>query len=303
MVSPRCELSLHKYEIKMKIVQSFWSKPLLEHKADNGCLGGWCTDSFFYMSIALSCLTLRNFYDQVELYTDEVGYDLLIKKLKLPYTKVHVVLDRINNYPKELWAIGKIITYGLQDQSFIHVDNDVFLWKKFPKRIEKAQLIGQHEEINYGFNKNVIDDVKQKAIYLPHEISDLDGFYNETNAGIIGGNDYVFFHDFSRKAIDFIDRNRNAIGSFHIPETFNTVFEQYLFSCMCKTYKRNVEFLFHNIDDQFRELGEVELIPNKQYYVHALAFYKKDFHIGEFIAYHLWRYYPKYYDLILKSDL
>ena len=72
---------------------------------------------------------------------------------------------------------------------------------------------------------------------------------------------------------------------------------------MCKTYKRNVEFLFHNIDDQFRELGEVELIPNKQYYVHALAFYKKDFHIGEFIAYHLWRYYPKYYDLILKSDL
>ena len=31
---------------------------------------------------------MREHYDQVELYTDQRGYDVLIEKLHLPYTKV-----------------------------------------------------------------------------------------------------------------------------------------------------------------------------------------------------------------------
>ena len=42
------------------------------------------------MSWVLSCLSLRNYYDDVELYTDKLGYELLIEKLRLPYTYVHV---------------------------------------------------------------------------------------------------------------------------------------------------------------------------------------------------------------------
>ena len=73
----------------MKIVQTFWSggaNPL--EKAY-----GWPLPEYNMMSWVLSCLFLLNDYDQVELYTDQRGYDVLIEKLHLPYTAVHVVYD------------------------------------------------------------------------------------------------------------------------------------------------------------------------------------------------------------------
>lgn len=42
------------------------------------------------MSWALSCLSLRENYDDVAFYTDSNGYKVLIKLLKLPYTDVLV---------------------------------------------------------------------------------------------------------------------------------------------------------------------------------------------------------------------
>ncbi len=80
------------------------------------------------MSWTLSCLNLRKFYENVELVTDEVGYRYLIEKLKLPYSSVRVELDCINTYPSSLWAIGKLYTYGIQNEPFIHVDGDVYIW-------------------------------------------------------------------------------------------------------------------------------------------------------------------------------
>lgn len=70
----------------MKIVQTFWSggaNPL--EKAY-----GWPLSEYNMMSWVLSCLSLRKYYDDVELYTDKLGYELLIEKLRLPYTYVHV---------------------------------------------------------------------------------------------------------------------------------------------------------------------------------------------------------------------
>lgn len=84
----------------MKIIQSFWTGKNndLEHSY------GWLSNKYHYMSWILSCNQLRKYYDEVELFTDSLGYTILIEKLKLPYTNVHVVLDELNNYHNNLWA-------------------------------------------------------------------------------------------------------------------------------------------------------------------------------------------------------
>jgi hypothetical protein len=51
------------------------------------------------MSWALSCLSLREHYDEVELYTDSAGYHILIEVLQLPYTKTHVIFDDFQCLP------------------------------------------------------------------------------------------------------------------------------------------------------------------------------------------------------------
>ena len=77
----------------MKIIQSFWAGKLQFTEESFG----WQHSRFHALSWALSCLQLSKYY-AVELYTDTIGYEFLIKKLNLPYAKVHIVLDELNNF-------------------------------------------------------------------------------------------------------------------------------------------------------------------------------------------------------------
>ena len=61
----------------IRIIQTFWGgghNPL-------ECGYGWSHAEHNLMSWALSCHSLREHYSQVELYTDQRGYDVLIGKL------------------------------------------------------------------------------------------------------------------------------------------------------------------------------------------------------------------------------
>ena len=87
----------------MRIIQTFWSggRDPLQYGF------GWRHAEHNLMSWALSCCSLREHYDQVELYTDQRGYDVLIEKLHFPYTAVHVVYDDHLCLPQH-WAYAKI---------------------------------------------------------------------------------------------------------------------------------------------------------------------------------------------------
>lgn len=91
----------------MKIIQSFWSggKDILLDSF------GWHTSQAHLMAWALSCLNIRKFYGDVELYTDKQGYEMFINQLHLPYSNVHIILEELKPYPKELWALAKIKAY------------------------------------------------------------------------------------------------------------------------------------------------------------------------------------------------
>jgi len=55
----------------MKIVQSFWSKPMLMNDNSDAIFrsnGGWTDRIYFYMSWALSCLKFKEIYNEIELY-------------------------------------------------------------------------------------------------------------------------------------------------------------------------------------------------------------------------------------------
>ncbi|MBQ2013515.1 MAG: hypothetical protein II206_12100 [Bacteroidaceae bacterium] len=88
----------------MKIIQTFWTagQDPLKHSF------GWTHPEYNLMSWALSCLSLREHYDEVELYTDSAGYHILIEVLQLPYTKTHVIFDDFQCLPHH-WALSKSI--------------------------------------------------------------------------------------------------------------------------------------------------------------------------------------------------
>lgn len=283
----------------MKIIQSFWSG----NQKDINNSYGWFEPKYNWTSWILSCNQLVKHYDQVELYTDDFGYEMLINKLQLPYTKVHVVLNELNVYPKDLWAIAKIKVYSLQVEPFIHVDGDVFIWDKFPDDLIAADLITQNLEPTSFYYRRMWDQIFPKLKYLPKE---LESFHNaETNLcanmGIVGGNDLVFIKEFAKKAFEFVDKNVSIAEEINL-FNFNIFFEQVLFFELAILKSKKVSYLFDQICDDNSYIGFAEFhdIPHKRNYLHLLGDYKKNSNICKLMEIYTMKHYPDYYSNLLK---
>lgn len=289
----------------MKIVQSFWSKPSYKkknvklHDRNNG---GWTDKKYNYFSWTLSCLQFREFYDQVELVTDEIGYNILIEKLKLPYTKVDVCLDKINHYHEDLWALGKIYAYSIQNTPFIHADGDVFIFEKFEEHFEHAPIVCQNSEIGYTLYKEIFEAIQNHFAYIPEDILNYYNTFGEVNGvnnGIVGGKAILFFKQYTDKAFEFIDKNADHLSKINIG-LFNIIFEQALLYSMAHKEEIPVEFYFDNINQGFDGICDVLGSSFERSYLHALGPYKTVKTVPVQIEDLLKRSYPDYYHNIIR---
>lgn len=117
----------------LKIVHSFWSKPAFDDHQDyynSRQTAGWLNLRYFLLSSCLSCLTAIRHHKRIELHTDQKGYDYLIDLLQLPYNDVYLSLNDLNHLDHRLWVQAKFKAFKLQKEPFIHIDNDVYLWKE-----------------------------------------------------------------------------------------------------------------------------------------------------------------------------
>ena len=188
----------------MKIVQTLWTKPMFQKSGDlyNRLQGGWPTLKYALCAMVYSCLSIKKYYSNIELVTDSNGYKLLIENFGLPYSNINVSLNDFNADPN-LWALAKVYSYGLQKEPFIHVDNDIFIWAKFPDRIENASLCSQNIEtltLDYQDGLNIINThiPAKKNIYNEYSDNTNFGTIYAVNAGILGGNDLDFINTYSK---------------------------------------------------------------------------------------------------------
>src|SRR6266511_4158572 len=109
-----------------------------------GC--GWHSSIYHLMSWALSCLQLKSIYKDVYLHCNNNAAKLLIQDLELPYSDFYETHENFALPNINLWALPKIYTYSLQNEPFLHIDGDVFLFKKLPESLLNSELIAQNKE-------------------------------------------------------------------------------------------------------------------------------------------------------------
>jgi len=276
----------------VKIIQSFWSgqnNDIFDNR-------GWLSYEYHWLGWILSCNQLRKFYDEVELYTDSFGYEILIKKLKLPYTKVHVILDEMKNYPKDLWAIAKIKTYELQDKPFLHIDGDVFIWDKFPDELIAGSLIAQNLENTTDYYREMWNEIAPQLSYIPDEILNYHNNISNLgcNMGIIGGNDIAFFQEYTKKSFEFVDKNKENWKKFNL-FNFNIFFEQELFYEMATLQQKYISYLFDEVwgDNSYLGLGNFQDVPHKRFYLHLLGNFKRRLQICKSLESYVLKEYPQ----------
>jgi hypothetical protein len=285
----------------MKIIQSYWSLPSLSQENDihGRSNGGYIHSRFNDMSWALSCLTLRRFYKDVELITDQKGKELLIDTLKLPYTKVTVCLDELNHYHPKLWAIGKIKAYQLQKEPFLHVDGDIFIWKAFgDEAFHRQALIVQNMEYDYPWYRQQLNDIETHFSYIPQDIlqkDSIDKSLTSINAGIIGGTDIDFFQQYTAEAFKFIHENLGYLNKINVG-LFNNVFEQYLFYAMAFNNNKPIHpFLTLKPQEEFTEVSNFHLLPHFQSFIHLIGYAKRNSYACEQVEMRLRYEFPEYY--------
>lgn len=256
---------------------------------------GWRSAEDHLNAWCLSSLLLNRVHKNTFLYTDDHGHDILVNHLKLPYNQSEIINNNVLHYDK-FWAASKIITYSVQEQPFIHVDGDVFLWKRIPDSLSKRPIIAQNFENCGLFYKDQIGAYFDQLKYLPESLQReiLQGSFESCNAGILGGNNLSFIRRYSSEAFKIIDANNHITHP-----NFNVLFEQILFASMARAENLDISTL---IPDEIADNGYFKhqfcnffLTKKSQFYMHVLGGMKRDEVICEMIAKTLHYYYPEHY--------
>ncbi|MDR3653461.1 MAG: hypothetical protein P4L34_10910 [Paludibacter sp.] len=284
----------------MNLIQTLYIDPSKRPFTDSF---GWLKPEYHLMSWALSCLQLQKLYGNVELYANSTAAELLIDILELPYTTLHTNHDDLKLADTNLWALPKIYTYSLQDEPFLHIDGDVFIFNKFADSLLQSSLITQNIEVATDYYTITQKQLMENFTYFPPCVK--ADFYsnipiNAVNAGILGGNNISFIKQYTTEAFKYVNSNINHFQNINI-DKFNVFFEQHLFYSLAKEQNIPINFLFNDIfeDRGYLYLGNFQEVPYERTYLHLLGHYKRDKITCMQMAAKLRELYPEYYYKII----
>lgn len=197
----------------------------------------WVDERQFLAVLTHSVHQSAKYFKKVQLVTDSKNAEYL-KKLQLPFTSITTDLDELEHYPKELWALGKIKAYQIQEEPFIHFDNDAFLTKNLSKKTLEAEVIIQSEEKNESpfdfFYSKIINNLNIDEVKITSNQQIL-----ALNTSIYGTNDLIFNKIYTNKAFDLVNKNLEKFINYEQKNngfTSNAIFEQFLLNELCNTY-------------------------------------------------------------------
>ena len=281
----------------MRIVQTFWTAG--HNPLEYGF--GWPHAEYNLMSWALSCLSLREHYDEVVLYTDTPGFHILIEILHLPYSEVHVVYDDAKWLPQH-WALAKLKTYSLQTKPFLHVDGDIYVPRLLPEDVLAAPLIAQNREIGTRYYRQMMEKLlSYPEIMIPDFIQKAlsEESIASYNMGFFGGHDLNFIQRYCETAFQFMEENRmNELSERCSRIDCNVFFEQIIFAVMADEERREVASIVgRSIKDKgYTETDFCNLLFYRQRpFFHILGGHKKRARICNALERVVLARYPKFY--------
>lgn len=294
----------------MRAIWSFWSAPFFRHHHR-----AWSSPRHHLFAWVLSVETARRHCAPLALYTDDAGARLLVDDLGLAFDELHTSLNALDGVNPEWWALGKLHAYGAQDEPFVHVDNDVFLWEPLPDHLQRAPLLAQNPEpfiVGESYYRPELFDagLTRRGTWLPPEwrwARRRGGMQRAECCGIFGGTRTDFIRHYTTRAIDLVMHPGNAAALAQLDDKIghNILFEQYLLGA-CIDYHRarqespfadiDIAYLFESIDEAFDEEAAA-----RAGYTHLIADAKRNPELADRLEARVKRDYPSQYARVLDA--
>ena len=205
----------------------------------------------------------KRYYPGVHLITDCQGAETFCD---LDWLSISTELETLPKEYKDVWSLGKIKACNIiasKHKPFIHIDYDFFLLKKLPEHFEASNVLFQSKEELVHFKTYSLDSIYSECQNLfIKDIPRLDVSYN---CGVIGGNNYNFFKQFTERSLNCVldPCNRNfwlgcgdyltkKYQNFSTYSTKALLAEQYFAAATCKEMNITPSLL---IDGQYHSDG------------------------------------------------
>lgn len=247
----------------------------------------WPSDLHHLLAWVLSVETARQHYPETCLVTDDAGARMLVEGLGLPFTYVSIELNRLAQYDPEWWALGKIYAYHLQTEPFIHIDSDVFLWKRLTSRIERADVFAQCPEPFESFTFYRPEQIEQLLLRAPDGwLPDAWLWYRHMHkrygacCGVFGGQHIQFIKQYAEASLRLISdpRNQKALQTLSDKHIHMIAVEQYSMTASVEYHNARaevssdritLEYLFKSMDDAWNpeyasEVGFTHLVSGSK---------------------------------------
>lgn len=212
----------------------------------------------------------KKYFNNVYLITDSVSLPYL---KNMEWTDISTKLDNLDVSLGGIWSLGKIYTFkhaAEQGKPFVHIDYDVILWNGLPHKIWGAQTFAQNIESNSfeGYEVQKFIEECPYTSYIP-----LIKQKAAANMGIFGGTNLDFIHDYSLKAIEMAEDERNykfwtKYDGFDCTWNMATIVEQYFLVTMSIFRSQKITYLFDNdwpTNDEAREAGYSHFMGDKNH--------------------------------------
>jgi len=231
--------------VTLRAVWSFWSKP---HRA--GRDKSWASDWHHWLSWGLSVHAARRHYPDTCLVTDDAGARILVDALGLPFARVSTALNALDDADPQWWALGKLEAYRRQTAPFVHIDADVFLWKKLRRGVSGCGVFAQNPEpipsLDTCYRPDIVEDCLggrgngRGNGWIPREWRWYRGARPSWRAeccGIFGGTRTDFIRHYAGRALRMASdpRNRERLDGLPGKEGHMILLEQFLLSA-CLDY-------------------------------------------------------------------
>lgn len=192
----------------------------------------------------LSVLLVKQYYNNVVLYTNDEICEI-VKNYKIPYTEINT--EVLNGVNVKTFSIPKLMVYSVQNEPYIHIDLDTFIFDKidFHNRYTTYSTFMEGMDVISNFNAptfyNALKGFYKTYIKNSYFISDkLDNefvrniSYNQIpNMSVFGGHKHELIKESSRYClkiyndnIDFFDSdyyNACVIEQLFIPSAMRMI--------------------------------------------------------------------------------
>jgi hypothetical protein len=292
----------------MLAVWSHWSKPFAERPG-----GGWPTVAHYLMSCVLSVETARRHFGGTRLVTDAAGLKMLVDGVGLTFDDVRQDLSEIEDYDPGWWVLGKVQAFRTQDEPFVHIDNDVFLWSGLPERLTSADVFAQNPE-HFTDDSDYYQLAALETLrrcphgWLPKEVEWCRSLYGvhqrSLNTGIYGGHRVDFIQYCAELLFEMLDHpgNREAMAKIDNKIKVSGLLEMFLPAACIEyhTARRHSPFRTVRVATLFGSAEQAYKDGDAGSYTHLIGRSKGRLTYARKLETRVRSRYPRYYERCLE---